>query len=78
MQAQPNASVNFLVGTDLLSSLGFALLQLDQRGCVRNLLKEKIYMSDVEMSSEGIDLKTETKSAENQGENTSSANKETS
>ena len=77
LQAQPNASVDLLVGTDLLPSLGFALLQLDERGHGKNLLKGED-MSDVEMSSEGSDLKTETKSAENQCENTSSANEETS
>ena len=36
LQAQPNASVDFMVGTDLLPSLGFALLQLDERGHGRN------------------------------------------
>ena len=35
-------------------------------------------MSDVEMSLERSDFKTETKSAEHQGENTSSSNEETS
>ena len=65
------------MGTDLLPSLGFALLQLDERGHARNLLKGED-ISDVEISSERSDLKTETKSAENQGENASSANEETS